>query len=88
MAAAENIQLFCKQRNKRLSLLRKAKKDYLTSLNEKPIIKKKFFWNTVKSFLSNKVQSFERIKFTEKSHTLIANEEAVAMKRFLLKCCN
>ena len=42
MAAAENIQLFCKQRNKRLSLLRKAKKDYLTSLNEKPITKKNF----------------------------------------------
>ena len=33
----ENRKLFCKQRNKCVSLLRKSKKDYFASLNEKSI---------------------------------------------------
>ena len=76
----ENRQLFCKQRNKCVSLLRQAKKDYFASLSEKHITENKCFWKTVKPFLSNKVQISERIKLAEEGDTLITNEEEVAMK--------
>ena len=39
----------------------------------------KCFWKTVKPFLSNSVQSSERIKLTEEADTIITNEEEVAM---------
>ena len=58
----ENRQLFG---NKEISLYHcceKQKKDYFTILNEKHITENKCFWKTVKPFLSNKVQSSERIK--------------------------
>ena len=44
----ENRKLFCKQRNKCASLLRKSKKDYFTNLNEKKITDNKRFLKTVK----------------------------------------
>ena len=44
----ENRKLFCKQRNKCVSLLRKSKKDYFASLNEKSIT------DNITSFLKNK----------------------------------
>ena len=50
----ENRMLFCKQRNKCVSLLRKSKKDYFENLNEKNITDNKRFWKTVKHFLSRK----------------------------------
>ena len=39
-----------------------------------------FLENCFKPFLSNKVQSYERIKLAEEDDTLITNEEEVAMK--------
>ena len=51
-----NRELFRKQRNLCVSLLRKSKKDYFSNLNEKQITDNKRFWKTVKPFLSNKVQ--------------------------------
>ena len=76
----ENRKLFCKQRNKWVSLLRKAKKVYFTSLSEKHITENKCFWKTVKPFLSKKVLSSERIKLAEEDDTLIINEEEFGMK--------
>ena len=76
----ENRQLFCKQRNKRVSLLRKADKEYFTSLNEKHKTESKCFWKTVKPFLSNKGQFSESIKLAEEDNTLITNEDEVEMK--------
>ena len=65
--------------NKEISLYHcceKQKKDYFTILNEKHITENKCFWKTVKPFLSNKVQSSERIKtFWKKWHP-----EEVAME--------
>ena len=40
----------------------------------------KWLWKTGKSFLSNKIQSSERIKLAEEDDTLITNDEEVAMK--------
>ena len=63
--------LFRKQRNLCVSPLRKSKKDYFSKLNEKQITDNKRFWKTVKPFLSNKVQSSERINLTEENDSLM-----------------
>ena len=67
----QNRDLFRKQRNLRLRLLRKSKKDYFSNLNEKQITNNKRFWKTVKPFLSNKVQSSERINLTDENDSLV-----------------
>ena len=50
----ENRRLFQKQRNKCVSLLRKAEKEYFSSLNINKEVDNKSFWKIVKPFLSNK----------------------------------
>ena len=49
----ENRCLFQKQRNRCVSLLRKAKKEYLSSLIINKVVNNKSFWKIVKPFLSN-----------------------------------
>ena len=66
-----NRDLFRKQRNLCVTLLRKSKKDYFSNLNEKQITDNKRFWKTVKPFLSNKVQSSERINLTDENDSLV-----------------
>ena len=63
-------------------MLRKEKKGYFTSLNEEHIIENKCFWETVKPFLSNKVQSSERMKLCEENDTLIKEEVAMELNDF------
>ena len=65
--------LYRKQRNICVSLLRKSKKDYFSKLNEKQITDNKRFWKTVKPFLSNKVQSSERINLTDENNSLVTD---------------
>ena len=72
------VDLFCKQRNLCVSLLRKSKKDYFSYLKEKQITDSKRFWKTVKPFLSNKVQSSERINLTDENDSLVTNCGKVA----------
>ena len=75
----ENRKLFCKQRNKCVSLLRKSKKDYFANLNEKNITDNKRFWKTVKPFFSKKIHLPERIDLTkEENNSLLTNCEEVA----------
>ena len=59
-----------KQRNKCVSLLRKTKKAYYSNLNVKDIVDNKKFWKTVKSFFSDKSNSFENISLTENGNLL------------------
>ena len=73
-----NRDLFRKQRNLCVSLLRKAKKDYFSKLNGKEITDNKRFWKTVKPFLSNKVQSSERINLTDENDPLVTDCGKVA----------
>ena len=73
-----NRDLFHKPRNLCVSLLRKSKKDYFSNLNEKQITDNKRFWKTVKPFLSNKVQSSERITLTDESDSLVTDCGKVA----------
>ena len=72
------VDLFCQQRNLCVSLLRKSKKDYFSYLKEKQITDNKRLWKKVKPFLSNKVQSSERINLTDKSDSLIIDCGKVA----------
>ena len=64
---------FRKRRNLCVGLLRKSKKDYFSKLNEKQITDNKLFWKTVKQFLSNKVQSSERINVTDENNSLVTD---------------
>ena len=73
-----NRDLFRKQRNLCVTLLRKSKKDYFSNLNEKQITNNKRFWKTVKPFLSNKVQSSERINLTDENDSLVTDCGKVA----------
>ena len=73
-----NSELFCKQRNSCVSLLRKYEK-----LNMKQITDKRHFWKTVNSVLSMKVQSADIINLAEENDSLIPNFED-AQKSFFL----
>ena len=74
-----NRDLFRQQRNLCVSFLRQSKKDYFSKLNEKQITdNNKRFWKTVKPFLSNKVQSSERINLTEENDSLVTDCGKVA----------
>ena len=75
----QNRKIFCKQKNKCVSLLRISKKDYFENLNEKNITDSKRFSKTVKPFLSKKNHLPERINLTEEeNNSLLTNCEEVA----------
>ena len=71
----ENCKLFVKQRNKCVSLLKKAKKEYYQNLDEKNVIDNKKFWKTVKPLLSDKSVSREKINLTENEKMLTSEFE-------------
>ena len=75
----ENRKIFCKQRNKCVSLLRKSKKDYFENLNERNITDKNVSGKPSKLFLSKKIHLREKISLTEEeSSSLLTNREEVA----------
>ena len=61
----ENKRLFQKQGNKYVSLLRKVEKEYFLSSNINEVVGNKYFWKTVKLFLSNKTISSKKITLTD-----------------------
>ena len=79
--SAENKFSYNKQRNWRVSLLRKEKKKYFANLNEKGTIHNKKIWQTVKPFISEKTKSTEKI-------TLIENENLVSDDAEVANCLN
>ena len=66
----ENKRKHSKQRNCFVALLRKAKKNYYSNLNEKKITDNKTFWKTVEPLPSEKPPSNEKI-------TLIENDKII-----------
>ena len=52
----ESKKRYASQRNCCVSLLKKTKKNYYNSLNEKDVSDNKTFWKTVKPFLSDKIK--------------------------------
>ena len=71
----ENRKLYPKQKNKCVSLLKKAKKEYYQNLDEKNVIDNKKFWKTVKPLLSDKSVSREKINLTENEKMLTSESE-------------
>ena len=67
----ENRKNYNKQRNYCVTLLRKVKKEYYNSLDEKHV------WKTVKSFLSDKKVNSPKITLVEKNE-IINKEEKIA----------
>ena len=62
----ENRNNYNKQRNYCVTLLRKAKKEYYGSLDEKHKTINKTFWKTVQPFLSEKTVNSPKITLVEK----------------------
>ena len=58
-------QRYAKQRNLRMSLLRKTKRIYYLNFNEMNVIDYRKFWKTVKPMLSNKLVSSDKITLVE-----------------------
>ena len=73
----KNRRLFQKQRNKCVSLLRKAKKGYFSSLNVNKIVGNKSFCKTVNPILSNKTVFSEKITLVDDDE-LITDEQKAA----------
>ena len=73
----ENIKNYNKQRNYCVTLLRKVKKEYYDSQDEKHVTDNKTFWKTVKPFLSDKTVNSPKITLVEKNE-IINNEEKIA----------
>ena len=67
---------YMKQRNHCALLLRKTKREYCSNLDEK-----KTFWKIVKSMLSKKIKSKERL-------TLIENDEIIKTEKGTAKVLN
>ena len=61
MKTEENRKLYVKQRNKYVTLMKKAKSKYYENLDQKNVIDNKKIWKTVTSLLSNKSVSREKI---------------------------
>ena len=68
MRAEFNKNVYNKQRNYSLSLLKKTKIAYYTNLDEKDILDNRQFWKTVKPMPSDKIKSYDKI-------TLIGEEK-------------
>ena len=74
---SEHLWLTASERSKCVSLLRKTKKAYYPNLNVKNIVDNKKFWKTVKSFFSNKSNSFENMSLIENGN-LLTNDLEIA----------
>ena len=73
----ESKKRYTLQQNYCVSLLKKTKKDYYNSLNEKDVSDSKTYWKTVKPFLSDKIVSKEQILLGENDE-IISEDSKVA----------
>ena len=84
----ENKRRYCKQRNCRVSLLRKTKKTYHSNLNEKKITDNKTLWKKVKPFLSDKTPSDEKITSIEKDKYIKTDTKTNILNTFFSTIIN
>ena len=73
----ENWDNYKKQRNFCVDLLRKTKRSYFEQINVKNISDNKKFWNTIKTFFSNKGLNSNKLMLTE-NDKLISEELLLA----------
>ena len=80
----ENRKPYIKQRNFCVSLLRKVKKTYYETVNEKSAIDNKPFLKTVKSFLFDKILGENKIHLTENGELIKTDLKAAEILFFFL----
>ena len=73
----ENWNSYKKQRNFRVNLLRKTKKEYFSDLNVKNITDNKAFWKTIKPYSSNKGLNSSSLILSEKNK-IVTNDQDIA----------
>ena len=73
----ESKQIFVKQRNYCVSLLRKLKRNYSSILNVNNIADRKKFWKSIKPLYTDKIKSFVSITL-KKGKKIIENQNEVA----------
>ena len=79
--------MYVKQRNYCVSLLRKSKKKYYENLDERNLMDNKLFWKTIKSSLSDKIVTRDRIHLTENGEVVKTElETAETLNNFFWKC--
>ena len=79
----ENRKKYSKQRNYCVSLLRRTKRKYDSSLDDKSIIDNKKFWRTVKPLLSDKSSFNPKITLIEDGEIIsLDNEIADVLNSF------
>ena len=71
----ENKNRFTKQKTLCVTLLGKNKREYFNNLNEKNVCDNKKFWRVVKSLLSNKIISNEKITIAEGDKIIRSDKE-------------
>ena len=71
--------------NKYVSFLKKAKKEYYQTFDQKNVIDNKKFWKAIKPLLSDKSISRVKINLTENKKTLISESETAETLNFLSK---
>ena len=70
-----NKNVYNKQWNYCLSLLRKTQKVYYANLDEQDVIDDKQFWKTVKPMLSDKIKSCDKIAFIDGEKIVTQDDE-------------
>ena len=73
----ESKKRYTSKRNYCVSLLKRQKKNYYDSLNEKDVNDNKTSWRTVKPFLSNKIISKEQLLLVE-NDKIISEDRKIA----------
>ena len=71
----ENRKKYSKQRNYCVSLLRRTKRNYYSSLDAKSVTGNKTFWRTVKPFLSDKTPFNAKITLIEDGEVISSDNE-------------
>ena len=71
----ENRKKYSKQRNYCVSLLRRTKRNYYSSLDAKSVTDNKTFWRTVKPFLSDKTPFNAKITLIEDGEVISSDNE-------------
>ena len=66
-----------RQSNRCLTILRKTKKEYFSSLNTKQVPDHKLFWKNGKPFFSDKASNSSKITLVEENN-IISEEEEIA----------
>ena len=84
----ENKDRYTKKRNLCVTLLRKNKREYFENFDEKNFCDNKKIWRVVKSLVSNKIISIEKIKIVEGDKIIRSDKETARVLNEFFSSCN